>query len=324
MRPGEVAIENDRLRLTVLPDFGAAVTAFTLKRDGGEVDIFRPWDGTPDNPSRLASINLIPWSNRISGGGITVGSRFYPLKPNREGEPYPIHGDGFQQAWRVVETRPDLIHLAIESAVQAPYDYRAHVVYGLSPTALTMRMEVEHQGDEPALYGMGFHPWFPRTPGVTLEAPARTVWLETEDHLPAGAVPVAERPEWDFSTAKAAAPDPGQQRLHRLAGPGPDRLAGAGACRRDQGRARALDLHALLAGPGLRILLLRAGLAPCGRVPPAGRTAGERASPAEPLRALRRRRGTHGIGIGRSGHHPSPPSNVNGGHIGAHRVGGAP
>ena len=202
MRPGEVAIENDRLRLTVLPDFGAAVTAFTLKRDGGEVDIFRPWDGTPDNPSRLASINLIPWSNRISGGGITVGSRFYPLKPNREGEPYPIHGDGFQQAWRVVETRPDLIHLAIESAVQAPYDYRAHVVYGLSPTALTMRMEVEHQGDEPALYGMGFHPWFPRTPGVTLEAPARTVWLETEDHLPAGAVPVAERPEWDFSTAK--------------------------------------------------------------------------------------------------------------------------
>jgi aldose 1-epimerase len=202
MRPGEVAIENDRLRLTVLPDFGAAVTAFTLKRDGGEVDIFRPWDGTPDNPSRLASINLIPWSNRISGGGITVGSRFYPLKPNREGEPYPIHGDGFQQAWRVVETRPDLIHLALESAVQAPYDYRAHVVYGLSDTALTMRMEVEHQGDEPALYGMGFHPWFPRTPGVTLEAPARTVWLETEDHLPAGAVPVAERPEWDFGTAK--------------------------------------------------------------------------------------------------------------------------
>jgi aldose 1-epimerase len=208
MRPGEVAIENDRLRLTVLPDFGAAVTAFTLKRDGGEVDIFRPWDGTPDNPSRLASINLIPWSNRISGGGITVGSRFYPLKPNREGEPYPIHGDGFQQAWRVVETRPDLIHLAIESAVQAPYDYRAHVVYGLSPTALTMRMEVEHQGDEPAPYGMGFHPWFPRTPGVTLEAPARTVWLETEDHLPAGAVPVAERPEWDFGTAKPLPPTP--------------------------------------------------------------------------------------------------------------------
>jgi aldose 1-epimerase len=208
MRPGEVAIENDRLRLTVLPDFGAAVTAFTLKRDGGEVDIFRPWDGTPDNPSRLASINLIPWSNRISGGGITVGKRFYPLKPNREGEPYPIHGDGFQQAWRVVETRPDLIHLAIESAVQAPYDYRAHVVYGLTPTALTMRMEVEHQGDEPALYGMGFHPWFPRTPGVTLEAPARTVWLETEDHLPAGAVPVAERPEWDFRTAKPLPPTP--------------------------------------------------------------------------------------------------------------------
>ena len=42
MRPGEVAIENDRLRLTVLPDFGAAVTAFTLKRDGRKVDIFRP------------------------------------------------------------------------------------------------------------------------------------------------------------------------------------------------------------------------------------------------------------------------------------------
>lgn len=198
MRPGEIQIESDRLRLAVLPELGGAVTAFTLKRGDGEVDIFRPWDGTPDNPSKLASINLVPWSNRISGGGIEVEGRFYPLAPNRAGEPYPIHGDGFQQPWSVVNASPGLVLLRLESAVQRPYEYSAHVVYSLTDDALMMRMEVEHQGDEPALYGLGFHPWFPRTPGVTLEAPAQTVWLETEDHLPAGSVPVAERPEWDF------------------------------------------------------------------------------------------------------------------------------
>ncbi len=198
----EVLLENEHLRLRVLPEFGAALAGFTLKRGDSEIDILRPWDGTPDNPSKLAMINLVPWSNRISGGGIMVEGRFYPLTPNRAGEPYPIHGDGFQQAWSVVEARPDLIHLQLESAVQQPYEYRAHMTYALSGAALVMRMEVEHQGDEPALYGMGFHPWFPRTSGVTVEAPAEILWLETEDHLPAGNLPVGERPEWDFRTAR--------------------------------------------------------------------------------------------------------------------------
>ena len=33
---------------------------------------------------------MLPWSNRISGGGFEHAGRFHPIAPNRGGEPYPI------------------------------------------------------------------------------------------------------------------------------------------------------------------------------------------------------------------------------------------
>ena len=63
--------------------------------------VFRPWDGISDDPNFLGCYPLVPWSNRISGGGIEAGGRFWPLRPNWPGEPYPIHGDGWRRPWRV-------------------------------------------------------------------------------------------------------------------------------------------------------------------------------------------------------------------------------
>jgi aldose 1-epimerase len=51
-------------------------------------------------------------------------------------------------------------------------------------------------------FGFGFHPWFVRSRQAWLKAPATTVWLEDVRHLPAGGVPVGERPDWDFATLR--------------------------------------------------------------------------------------------------------------------------
>ncbi len=69
--------------------------------------------------------------------------------------------------------------------------------------ALTMTLDVVNRAAETLPYGLGFHPWFPRTRLTTLRAAASTVWFEDERHLPAGSAPVAARPEWDFSAARA-------------------------------------------------------------------------------------------------------------------------
>ena len=155
-----------------------------------------------DDPNLLACYPLVPWSNRISGGGIEAGGRFWPLQPNWPGEPYPIHGDGWRRPWRVERHTVAEIVLGLDSTEQPPFDYHAQLTYGLTGDGLTMRLSVEHRGAVPTPYGLGFHPWLPRTPGTMLELPATEVWLETADYMPAGKVPIGGRPDWDFARAR--------------------------------------------------------------------------------------------------------------------------
>ena len=43
---------------------------------------------------------------------------------------------------------------------------------------------MRHLGPDPLPYGLGVHPWFPRTPGTRLTAPVQGVWLCGDDPLP--------------------------------------------------------------------------------------------------------------------------------------------
>ena len=63
----------------------------------------RRWDGESENPRSLASSPMVPWFNRISGGGFTFGGEFYPIAPNDPLEPFPLHGDGWHSPWEVSE-----------------------------------------------------------------------------------------------------------------------------------------------------------------------------------------------------------------------------
>ncbi|MGE3738559.1 MAG: aldose 1-epimerase [Geminicoccaceae bacterium] len=182
------------LQLTIIPKIGGGVA----RLDWRDVAILRPWDGISDDPNALGCYTLLPWSNRISGRGIEAGGRFWPLRANWPGAPYPIHGEGWQRPWRVERRTDAEVVLGLESDGQPPFDYRALLTYALAHDALTMRLAVEHRGTAAVPYGLGFHPWLPRTPGTRLELPASEVWLETADHLPAGKVPVSARPDWDF------------------------------------------------------------------------------------------------------------------------------
>ena len=65
--------------------------------------------------------------------------------------------------------------------------------------SLTVRLSVTNRAEAALPYGLGFHPWLPRTSDTRLLAPSQTVWLEDEKHLPIGSLPVAERPEWNFA-----------------------------------------------------------------------------------------------------------------------------
>jgi aldose 1-epimerase len=65
-----------------------------------------------------------------------------------------------------------------------PYDYEAVQTFRLVDGGLDQQVQVRHLGDAPLPYGLGVHPWFPRTPQTRITAPVQGVWLCGDDPLP--------------------------------------------------------------------------------------------------------------------------------------------
>ncbi|PBC02403.1 aldose epimerase [Mesorhizobium sp. WSM3860] len=199
-----VELNDGQARLVVAPEKGAAIARYdALVIGSAPVPLLRPGDGTGTSGCQL----LVPWSNRISGGGFTFDGRFHAVAPNVPGEAFPIHGDGFQKPWRLARRTGTEAELVLDEGAIEPYRYAATVTYALQDGALAARLTVENRAGMRLPYGLGFHPWFPRLDTTLLKAEARRVWLEDERHLPVGVVALSERPAWDFSRPIPLPPD---------------------------------------------------------------------------------------------------------------------
>lgn len=188
----------------IIPSLGGGIARFDLLRDGRRIDVFRgcPQGGT-DDPGELGLYVLVPWSNRISGSGFTFGGVFHSLTPNIADEPCPIHGNGWLSSWRVSHNDDCRVRLEHEALGPGPYRYGATLDYTLETDAMTIRLEARNRASLALPFGLGFHPWLPRTPATRLLAEAESVWLEDARHLPVKRVPVRSRPDWDFSSSRS-------------------------------------------------------------------------------------------------------------------------
>ncbi|SEP04703.1 aldose 1-epimerase [Aquisalimonas asiatica] len=193
-----IILDNGQLRLTVDPSAGGSVSRFDALTRSGPVPLMRPSSPGERDPMRLALFPLVPWSNRIAGGEVPWRGRRYGLAANRPGEPLPIHGDGWQQPWWVSGQEADWLRLTLRSREQPPFDYQAELIYRLAGTSLVVDLAVTHKGAGSAPYGLGLHPWFPRSADVRLEAPADGVWDVDADQLPSGWRALGADDPWDF------------------------------------------------------------------------------------------------------------------------------
>lgn len=192
--------------LGLVPSLGGAVAAWRCQRpDGRLLDLWRPWDGQSTDLYQLASFAMLPWSNRIGQGGFTQDGHRHAMQPNRAGEPYPIHGDGWLQAWTLTQPAADTLRMDLRSRHFGgnPYDYAATQQLRLVPGGLDQSVEVQHLGAAPLPYGLGLHPWFPRTPAMVVQAGVDGVWLSGDDPIPTGytrALPA----DWDLNAGISA------------------------------------------------------------------------------------------------------------------------
>ena len=199
-----IAIAAGPLRAEIVPSLGGGLARFDRVDGGTPTPIFRPWpaEGT-DDPNQLACYVLVPWSNRISGGGFPSGGRFHPLEPNCGMEPFPLHGNGWTSAWHVTAADAASASLHLSADGPGPFRYDASLGYALDAKALTMALAVTNRAPTALPYGLGFHPWLPRTAATRLQAPASAVWMEDSRHLPAGPASVALPEAWNFSMPRA-------------------------------------------------------------------------------------------------------------------------
>lgn len=201
---GELGIAADeRLRieseaLTVEVGTAGGAILFAAMRDGRPVLSNGSAAGASD---RTVCFPMVPVCNRVEGNGFSFRGRTYRLAPNAN-DPLYIHGDGWLGAWRVAGHEADEVRLAFDKAVadRSPYAYCAEQTIRVEGARLELRLGVTNRAAEPMPFGLGFHPYFPRTAQTTLQAAASEWWTEGDGSLPGERRPVSGAV--DFSNAQ--------------------------------------------------------------------------------------------------------------------------
>jgi aldose 1-epimerase len=199
-----VSIESARQRLQVLPEYGGAVGAWDWKNGVDWLPLFRPWDGVCADRYTVSCFPLVPWSNRIGGGGFEHEGQFYPIHANRTEEHYPLHGDGWLQRWEVVERDDERIKIALESKHfdRGPYHYRSTQTFQLLPDGLQIDLTATHMGQGSLPFGLGLHPYFTCNAATRLQFRAEGVWLFSAESMPTDHTTHIP-PDWDYNEPAA-------------------------------------------------------------------------------------------------------------------------
>ncbi|KKC41456.1 hypothetical protein WH87_00440 [Devosia epidermidihirudinis] len=199
-----LVLDDGIARVEIHPSMGGSVGRYDYVSHGAVIPVFdvSPNAGRTD-AFALGCQVMIPFANRISGGGFWHDGQFHPLAPNNPSDQYPNHGNGFQSAWVVEEHTPGSATLALKSEGPGPFRYDAQLTYTLRAGALSMRLIVTNRADISLPYGVGFHPWFTRTPRATLTFSADGCWTEHRDHLPDSFLPLDGPAAFDFRQTSA-------------------------------------------------------------------------------------------------------------------------
>jgi aldose 1-epimerase len=188
-----ITLRADGFGLRLAPEAGGMVTRYWLQRRSRVWEWLRPASDaalSQRDGYQSAAFVLVPFSNRIRDGRFSFEGRDVALSLNRPPEPHAIHGQGWQAAWTPREVSPTSALLELRHAPDAwPWAYRATQRFALSPTGLTVELALHNESDAPMPAGLGWHPYFLRTPRTMLTAPVERIWLTDAAMLPTELAP---------------------------------------------------------------------------------------------------------------------------------------
>lgn len=166
-------LENEHLRLTVAPQGAAILSLESL---------------THQQPvlyaGKKALFPMLPLANRVAGNAFMLHGKPVVLPKSPVDEQFFLHGDGWLKTWQ--KEKCDALHvvLTLASRYDCGIDYHAKLTYRLVDRRFVAELELTHQGYQPMVYGLGFHPFFPLTPSTKVHFGATGFWPEDANHLP--------------------------------------------------------------------------------------------------------------------------------------------
>ena len=70
-----------------------------------------------------------------------------------------------------------------------PWAYRATQRFTLAPTSLSIALTLRNESAASMPAGLGWHPYFPRTPRTTITAEVQAIWLTDDEIMPTTLAP---------------------------------------------------------------------------------------------------------------------------------------
>lgn len=178
LRAGEASVQ-------LAPAAGGAITRYWHEHGGATREWLRRPPPRAGVPSLAAAFPLVPYSNRIREGRFTFRGRPVQLPLNFPPERHSIHGHGWQAVWRPIEAKATEARLEYEHPADAwPWAYRASQHVTLTPEALIVALALTNESAAPMPAGLGWHPYFARTPRATITAPIQAMWLTDDEVMP--------------------------------------------------------------------------------------------------------------------------------------------
>jgi aldose 1-epimerase len=185
-----LSLSSENLELELDPSTGGAICGL-IWADGDERTLVLRRSPAPlEQVLDAASFPLVPFVNRIAGGCFAFRGREIRLESNMEGDPSPLHGEGWTSPWQVESQSQAQAVLRFEHEPGAwPWAYEARQHFRLGGSALHMRLTCRNLSNEPMPCGLGFHPYFRCGPDTEIQTQVDEVWTVDDDVLPVDRIP---------------------------------------------------------------------------------------------------------------------------------------
>lgn len=191
--PDLIVLSSGNMRVVVAPHVGGSIAAYYELTAGGLVHWLRPATQAAlveRDPLRMGSFPLLPYCNRIRDARFVFEGETIDLAGDGNRFAHALHGHAWRRAWRVGARTAQSVELhfdhdpAADAPGEWPFRYSAKQRIELAGDGLRVTLSAHNLSGRAMPFGMGHHPYYPRTGHTRVYAQVEGMWHADPEVLP--------------------------------------------------------------------------------------------------------------------------------------------